>query len=447
MSALKQAATLSSSMTTVRKRDCRHHGRRKLSRLRPYRCQAQVQAPQPLPPLLQRPGHCSPPSISAADPELRPSPSETRSSSSSATALDVLRLMDGLQVRLEADTYSSLLRDCAASGDSRQGAAVHAHLKRQSGTLFLRHPSNLPLANRLLHMYAACNQAAAVRQVFDQMRHRDSLSRVIAIAAVSENGGEMEAIRMFVGMHAGREGWWAADSIGFKLMLWTSARAADLGFGQQLHGLAVKFTGCSSFSDHSAPLIKFYAKLWRPDLSLQLMLAASPAFPGVVEEAAWGCIISAYCRGGSFKKAMWVFREMERRRRTNVGRRRRETRIKRRLLATILSTCSSAAAGSVGSYEGGRQLHAHAVKLGVDGDGFVGRGLVVLYSAQGSTAEARRAFDAVGEDDRDVVCWNEMLGCYVRRGGTVEAFRFLNEMYAAGVNPRDSVLMKVWNSA
>ncbi|KAL0903257.1 hypothetical protein M5K25_027619 [Dendrobium thyrsiflorum] len=361
-----------------------------------FQCHALVQDHQPLPSLLQRPTRLCVPVPSTYIAESVPSPaiSESRGNLSSSTASDVLRLMDGLQLPVEADTYAYLLQECARSGDFLQGSAVHAHIRRRfiGGRSLLRQPTGLFLANGLLVVYAACHHVKLAQQLFDQMPLRDSISRVITMSSLSENNDDLGALQLFVGMHPGREDWWLVDPLGFRVVLWTCVRAREIGLGQQLHGLVVKLTGCSSFMEYMAPLIRFYAMLGCPDLSLQLMLAS----PDDCEEAAWVSIVSAYNRVGCFRKALLVFREMQRRRR----RRRRvggyqKIRWRRcKMLASILAACVGANEEKEG-YEGGQQVHVIAIKIGVDGDPYVGCRLVELYSKQGLLIEARKALEMV----------------------------------------------------
>ncbi|PKU81213.1 Pentatricopeptide repeat-containing protein [Dendrobium catenatum] len=310
-----------------------------------FQCLALVQDHQPLPSLLQRPIRlCLPvPSTYIAESVPSPAISESRGNHSSSSASDVLRLMDGLQLPVEADTYAYLLQECARSRDFLQGSSVHAHIRRRftGGRSLLRQPAGLFLANRLLVMYAACHQAKLAQQLFDQMPLRDSISRVITMSSLSENNDDLGALQLFVGMHPGREDWWLVDPLGFRVVLWTCVRA------RELHGLVVKLTGCSSFIEYMAPLIRFYAMLECPDLSLQLMLAS----PDDCEEAAWVSIV-------------------------------------------ILTACVGANEEKEG-YEGGQQVHVIAIKIGVDGDPYVGCRLVELYSKQGLLIEARKALEMV----------------------------------------------------
>lgn len=113
------------------------------------------------------------------------------------------------------------------------------------------------------------------------------------------------------------------------------------------------------------------------------------------------------------------------------------------MLASIVAACAGGNDEKEG-YEGGREVHAVAVKIGVDGDPYVGCSLVELYSKRGLLVEARRAFDAVGGGRRDAACWNAMIGGYARGGEVAEKVLFLEEMKAAGMEPHEAILNQVW---
>ncbi|KAG0470274.1 hypothetical protein HPP92_016974 [Vanilla planifolia] len=394
MSNVKQLPPPSPIIISQRRRRFRHtEDRPSTLRRLSLGCRSQTQTHQSLPPLIQKPQLCipTPPEIITSPTTSEPSPASTEGRKwrhSLAKASDILRLMDGLRLPLDAKCYVSLLQDCASSGDLLGGAAVHSHIRFRypGGSSILRRPEGLGIANRLLHMYASCGEAEAALEVFDQMTLRDSTSRIITIAALSESRRDMEALQLFVKMHSGSGDWWAADPIGFVVVLRACGRAGELGLAKQLHGMAIKLIKRDSFAEYSSSLIRLYAKLGCPDASLQLMVVSPPSHG---EETALACIATAYSKSGCFRKALWVFREIGRR---GIRKGKQKTEWNwRKMFASILVACGAANSGKDG-YEGGRQIHSLALKIALDGDPSVMCCLFEFYSKHGLLQEARKAF-------------------------------------------------------
>ncbi|KAL6841649.1 hypothetical protein ACP4OV_028588 [Aristida adscensionis] len=85
--------------------------------------------------------------------------------------------------------------------------------------------------------------------------------------------------------------------------------------------------------------------------------------------------------------------------------------------------------------------HGLAVRVGAEGDGFVGTALVGAYGARGRVAEARRVFDGMAA--RDVVAWGVMLDCYCQTQKYKEALLLFAEMKRSEVCPDQLILATV----
>ncbi|EHA8589793.1 pentatricopeptide repeat-containing protein [Cocos nucifera] len=402
---------------------------------------------QALPPLLQRPQKLSitnkqqpHPPISTT-PETNPRAPDTGSISTdgedaeegvvpeTCTATDVLHLMDGLQLPIEADLYLSLVRECTHSRDAFQGAQVHAHIQRSRPRL-LRRAAGLPLANRLLLMYATCGQPDNARQMFDQMAFRDPMSWAAILAALAHHGGHREALQLFADMResAVEPGGRYSDALVLVTTLRSCVRARELGLARQVHGLALKVLGESGAigcGGIGSSLLQCYSMLGCHQSARRVFERIRIRSRGA---AVWTCVITGCCREGRFEEALYVFREMGR-----AGHRRNS-----HVVSSILAACARIRDGGWG----GRQVHASAVKLGVDADRYVGSSLVDMYAKHGLFKDARWAFETIAGSG-DPVCWNAMLAGYARGGCCSEAISLLYRMRAAGVRPKGLLVNQV----
>ncbi|XP_068662988.1 pentatricopeptide repeat-containing protein At1g31790 [Aristolochia californica] len=329
---------------------------------------------------------------------------------SRSTALDVLRLMDSLRVPISQDMYASLLKECIDSADLVQGTQVHQHIERSLPRL------ELALCNRLLLMYAACGRLDVAHNLFDAMAVRDPMSWTILIVAYAENSDEEEVLKLFVQML--RRGLQATTLV-FVPVLKACIHKRDFRIGEQVHGLVLK-TGNDTDTSLGRSLINFYAKFGC--LEGARALFNRMARPNTV---AWTSLIAGYCAAGLIDEALQTCKEMG-----NSG-----TKKNHYTLSTILRAC-----GQKG-YEGqelGRQVHAEAIKLGVESDPYVQISLVSMYGKCGLLRDARKAFEM--SPKKKYMVWGALLNSYMLHGHNQKAIELLYEMKNLGVEPDESAV-------
>ncbi|XP_042035326.1 pentatricopeptide repeat-containing protein At1g31790-like [Salvia splendens] len=338
------------------------------------------------------------------------------------TTSDILRLMDGLKLPIPIDIYTSLMEECTESGDPFKAIELHEHI-RTSGI----HPS-LPVINRILLMYVSSGCLEHARKVFDEMTVRDFNSWAILIAGCVQNGEFNEATELFVKMLSDKELENAgADQMGFSVpgILMCVLRACvctvDFELGRQVHGWLWK-VGFSKNDALSSFLISFYGKLKHYE-------GAERVFQQVKcrDTAVWTSRIVNCCNDDNFVGVANVFKEMG------------EEGVKKNeyTFSIVLKACRR-----MGAIRYGRQVHANAMKLGLDSDSFVQCALVDLYGKCGALSDATRAFE-FGRSKRNSACYNAMLANYMQHGLCVKAVRTLYEMRTAGLKPREAMLDRV----
>ncbi|KAG2610135.1 pentatricopeptide repeat-containing protein At4g33170-like [Panicum virgatum] len=77
-----------------------------------------------------------------------------------------------------------------------------------------------------------------------------------------------------------------------------------------------------------------------------------------------------------------------------------------------------------------RQVHAHAVRLGLCSNAFVGSALVQAYQRCGDADAMLGVFEEI--DEPDVVCWNVMIDACARSGSAWRAVEVLSRMCRGG---------------
>lgn len=78
-------------------------------------------------------------------------------------------------------------------------------------------------------------------------------------------------------------------------------------------------------------------------------------------------------------------------------------------------------------------IHKRIVEKGLDGDVFIGTGLVDMYCKAGCLSSALEVFDKMS--DKDVAAWNAMIAGLAQNGDSDDALRCFGGMRLAGIEP------------
>lgn len=84
-------------------------------------------------------------------------------------------------------------------------------------------------------------------------------------------------------------------------------------------------------------------------------------------------------------------------------------------------------------YEMGMEIISSAVEKGMEKNRFVGSSMISFLVKFGKIGEAQRVFD--GMPNKDVVCWNSIIGGYVQAGCFDVAFQLFFDMHGSGIKP------------
>ncbi|KAF7152519.1 hypothetical protein RHSIM_Rhsim01G0163100 [Rhododendron simsii] len=99
------------------------------------------------------------------------------------------------------------------------------------------------------------------------------------------------------------------------------------------------------------------------------------------------------------------------------------------------------ASGMLSWREFGKSVHCLALKIGFDGDVFVGSSVVDMYAKCGEIRDARTVFD--GMPVRNVVSWGGMICGYTQLGEDEEALRLFKQALWEGLDVNDFTFSSV----
>lgn len=332
-----------------------------------------------------------------------------------ATTSDLLHLMDALPFSVPIDIYTSLIKECTDSADPETAIELYTHISKSG----IKPP--LSFINRILIMFVTCGLMEDARHMFDKMPVRDFNSWATLFVAYYDNADYEEAIAIFVNM-LGQLGMSEFPPWIWACLLRACASTANVPLGMQVHGWLLKLGSC----DHellSSYLINFYGRF-------TCLEDARAVFSGVSRHSTltWTAKIVSGCRERHFSEVFGDFKEMGKR------------GVKKDCFtfSSILKACGK----MLNCERCGEQVHADAIKLGLVSDSYVQCSLIAMYGRCGLLGDAKQVFE-ITREEREVDCWNAMLMGYIKNGLYIEAVKFVYQMKAVGMQPRESVLDKL----
>ncbi|RWR90399.1 putative pentatricopeptide repeat-containing protein [Cinnamomum micranthum f. kanehirae] len=176
--------------------------------------------------------------------------------------------------------------------------------------------------------------------------------------------------------------------------------------GIQIHAQLIKF-GLSNDRFYQNNLISMYSKCG--DLS-----SAFEVFDEMPDRnlVSWTSMISGSIQNDEFEMGLELFLEMMR-----SGLCPNEF-----AFGSVLKACASMEASELGS-----SFHCAALKVGIEANEFVGSSLVDMYAKCGDVEMAELVFEQM--NNRDIACWNAMIGGYALNECSRKAMDLLSFMH------------------
>ncbi|XP_042497346.1 pentatricopeptide repeat-containing protein At1g31790-like [Macadamia integrifolia] len=267
-------------------------------------------------------------------------------------------------------------------------------------------------------MYASCDCLDDALNLFNKMPIRNTISWVTMIAGYVHKDEPREALKLFKMPQS-----ISLESTGLIVVSVLKAcfQTGEFGLGKQVHGWVLK-VGLGKDLFLGSLFVGFYMKF-------RCLEGARFVFEQVChrDTVLWTAMIAGYYREGKFVEVVDLFKDMGRKgvKKNNFT------------MSSVLRACGRIEDNG----QLGRQVHAGAIKLGMEMDIYVKSSLVDMYGRCGLLHDARRVFEIVG-DQRNDVCWNAMLTGYLQKGFYGEVIKLMYQMKAAGLKPQETMLKK-----
>lgn len=284
--------------------------------------------------------------------------------------------------------------------------AVHYHdielaMAVHASVLKLEEDSHL--VHSLIVSYIRMGLLSHAHKVFLSLPCLSVASCTAIISGLAKSNREHEALELFFGM---RNSGINPNEFTFVAILTACNRFLELKLGFQIHGLAIKM-GCLSSIFVSNALMGLYGKCG----CLEFLLQVFDEMPQR-DIVSWNTVISSVVKESLHDSAFELLRDMQR----IDG-----FRVDKFTVSTILaaSTASPAAVA-------GREIHASALKFGIESNLSVKNALIGFYSKCGSLKQVVALYEKM--PIKDIFTWTQMITAYMQFGLVDSAVEIFNEM-------------------
>ncbi|KAL2937238.1 hypothetical protein RDABS01_020687 [Bienertia sinuspersici] len=292
--------------------------------------------------------------------------------------------------------YPFVLRSCKHVLDVNYGRRVHGHLVKLGLDIYEH------VGAALAELYEGLGEFENAHNVLDEMplRGLDYWNSLILEGLQNDNASEN--FGLFKQMM--EEGIWP-NSVSLINLLRASTKMNSLKLGELVHCLIV-VNGLSEDLSVSTALLTMYSKLGNlKDASLVFLMMTDK------DRVVWNLMISAYTRCGHPKKSVELLVIM-----CNEGIR----------MDLYTSLAAIPAVGELRSLEWGKQIHAHAIRNGLNCQTSVQNSLVDMYCRCDSVEAAKRVFNSLME--KTEISWSSMIKGYVNHDRYLDALCLFAKM-------------------
>ncbi|KAJ1281641.1 hypothetical protein BS78_04G321200 [Paspalum vaginatum] len=339
-------------------------------------------------------------------------------------------------------SLSAALAACSRHDSPSPGLCIHAYLLK-SGFV-----SDIFAMNSLLHFYASFGLHCLARNLFDEMKARDTVSFNTLIGSYVQSGCVDGAFGLFRNI---LEGGIRLDGWTITALLGACADLGDLMVAKAAHGIARRALRLKLFNSAEVVigLVGMYAKCGAVHLARKVfdlsgekandvrvwsVMVSGYATAGEIDMAqrlfdempnkdlvAWTVLIAGYVQAGRYSEAFRLFEEME-----ATGLEADEVTV-----VILISACVQ-----YGVIDLAKRLHHRVNQNGlVCRNARVATSLVHIYAKHGCIQTAMDVFHGVVSEFKTVELFNAMIHGLAHRGYGKKAISLFDEMESLGLHP------------
>ncbi|XP_027367479.1 pentatricopeptide repeat-containing protein At3g63370, chloroplastic [Abrus precatorius] len=319
-------------------------------------------------------------------------------------ALQLYKEMRVLGVQLDACTFLSVLKACGALGESHMGAEIHGVAIKWGYGAFVF------VCNALIAMYAKFGDLDGARVLFDgiKLEKEDTVSWNSIISAHVAEGQCLEALSLFRTM---QEVGVASDSYAFVAALQACEDPTFVKLGREIHSVILK---SNHFADVYVAnvLIAMYSKCCR-------MEEAERAFASMLckDNVSWNTLLSGLVQNELYIDALNYFRDMQ-----NSGQKPDQV--------SVLNMIATS--GRLGNLLNGMEVHAYAIRNGMDSNMHIRNTLIDMYAKCFCVKYMDHVFEYAPK--KDLISWTTIIAGYAQNEWHLEAINLFRKVQLEAMN-------------
>ncbi|WOL13011.1 hypothetical protein Cni_G21780 [Canna indica] len=320
-------------------------------------------------------------------------------------ALHHFKEMIGLGVHCPNEFhFGSAFSACGSVGNLEYGEQMHGLCAKFGLT------RNEFAGCSLSDMYARCGMLDCAKKAFKEIEMPDLVSWNSILSGFSSLGLYNEAMQLFIEM---RNLAIQPDDITIRSLLCAFTGYDSLQMGELVHSYAVKMGWVANIAVSNS-LLMMYAKC-----------SELPTAFNVFEEmkdrdlVSWNTILSACLQHQQPEEVFSFINLMQN----------GYVKFDQITLSAILNACADLAYLEMGS-----QVHAYALKVGLEADIMVHNALIDTYAKCGSLEDARKLFELM-DNNYDVFSWSSLILGYAQSGHAKESLELFMCMQDSGIKP------------
>ncbi|KAK7270293.1 hypothetical protein RIF29_23325 [Crotalaria pallida] len=318
-------------------------------------------------------------------------------------ALELYKEMRVLGVSLDAYTFPLVLKACGVLNEHRLGEEIH-------GVAFkFGYGAAVFVCNALIAMYARCCDLDGAGMLFDSMKEKeDPVSWNSIISSHAAAGLCLEALSLFRRM---LEAGVSSNTYTFVAALQACENPSFLDLGMEIHAFILKSNDLAHVYVANA-LVAMYAKCGK-------MGDAERVFKAMLckDCISWNTLLSGLVQNDLYSDALKYFRDMQ-------------NSCQKPDQVSVLNMI--AASGRSGNLLNGMEVHAYAIRHGMDSDLQIGNTLIDMYAKCCCVNYMSHAFENMPV--KDLISWTTIIAGCAQNECHLRALNLFRKVQLEGTN-------------
>ncbi|KAL7118495.1 hypothetical protein ACP275_02G005400 [Erythranthe tilingii] len=331
-------------------------------------------------------------------------------------SLMCFRRMQKLGVEIDRFSYISAFNACALEGCLLNGKEIFSHVLKNGVEL------DSMIQSSIIDMFGKSGEVDYAERFCNGISHKNVVVWNAMIGAYALNEKSFESFSCLEKMQDVDN--LVPDTVTLINLLPSCSKLGALLQSKAIHGYAIRKGYLLSHLVLETALIDMYGKCGSIDFGERVFFHMKKR-----NLVSWNAMIAAYVQNSMDKEAIETFQKLQ-----------YETYYvpDEMTFASILS-----AYAGIALPKEGKQIHCHISKSGFSSGTFISNAMINMYAKCGDLDSARRIFDNVLCEGKDVISWNTIIMAYAIHGFGEYCFGLFSDMKNEGYEPNESTFVSI----